>query len=121
MLKWQFYEFSKKVMYNRNIHEYYNRRDAKTIVKFYKARYQMEFNFRDAKQLAGLNHCQARDKSKLDFHFNASLTSVNIAKKIARNGVEKEQNVSLSIEDVKTELSNKCCRLFLSNFEIDPK
>lgn len=97
-------------------------RDAKTIVKFYKARYQMEFNFRDAKQLAGLNHCQARDKSKLDFHFNASLTSVNIAKKIARNGVEKEQNVSLSIEDVKTELSNKLLLdLFLSNFEIDPK
>ncbi|MBK9151979.1 MAG: hypothetical protein IPM26_13730 [Saprospiraceae bacterium] len=25
-------------------------RDAQTIVKYYKARYQMEFNFRDAKQ-----------------------------------------------------------------------
>jgi hypothetical protein len=97
-------------------------RDAKTIVKFYKARYQMEFNFRDAKQLTGLNHCQARDRSKLDFHFNASLTSVNIAKTIARNGVEKDQSVSLTIEDVKTELSNKLLLdLFLSNFEIDPK
>lgn len=96
--------------------------DAKTIVKYYKARYQLEFNFRDAKQHTGLNHCQARDKSKLDFHFNASLTSVNIAKLISRNGLDKYQSVSLSIEDVKTELSNKLMLdLFLSNFEVDPQ
>ncbi len=40
----------------------------------------MEFNFRDAKQATGLNHCQARDLDKLHFHFNASLTTNNIAK-----------------------------------------
>lgn len=97
-------------------------RDATTIVRFYKARYQMEFNFRDAKQHTGLNHCQARDKTKLDFHFNASLTSVNVAKSISRNDADKNQSVPLSIEDVKTELSNKLLLdLFLSNFEIDPQ
>lgn len=94
-------------------------RDAKTLVKYYRARYQMEFNFRDAKQHTGLTHCQARDKEKLDFHFNASLTSVNIAKAISRQGTNKNQPVALCIEDVKTELSNKLLLdLFLSNFEI---
>jgi hypothetical protein len=96
-------------------------RDAKTLVKYYRARYQMEFNFRDAKQYTGLTHCQARDKDKLDFHFNASLTSVNIAKAISRQGTNKDQPISISIEDIKTELSNKLLLdLFLSNFEFTP-
>ncbi len=34
----------------------------------------------DSKQFTGLNDCQARDLKKLDFAFNASLASVNIAK-----------------------------------------
>ena len=34
---------------------------------------KMEFLFRDAKQFTGLQHCQARSESKLNFHFNASL------------------------------------------------
>ncbi|WP_372726544.1 hypothetical protein [Nostoc sp. C057] len=36
--------------------------------------------FRDAKQFTGLSDCQARDVKKLDFHFNASFTALNIAK-----------------------------------------
>jgi len=36
--------------------------------------------FRDAKQATGLNHCQARDLDKLHFHFNTSLTTINIMK-----------------------------------------
>lgn len=93
-------------------------RDAKTIVKFYKARYQMEFNFRDAKQHTGLNHCQARDKQKLDFHFNASLTSINVAKSISRKGINKNESVFISVEDVKTELSNKLMLdLFFGEFK----
>ena len=65
------------------------------------------FNFRDAKQYTGLTHCQAKDKEKLEFHFNASLTSVNIAKAISRQGAKKDQPISICIEDIKTELSNK--------------
>lgn len=34
----------------------------------------------DSKQFIVLNHCQARDLRKLDFAFNASPASVNIAK-----------------------------------------
>ncbi len=54
--------------------------EAKTLLKYYKARFQIEFIFRDAKQFTGLCDCQARDKNRLNFHFNASLTTLNLAK-----------------------------------------
>jgi hypothetical protein len=50
------------------------------LYRSYKARFQIEFIFRDAKQFTGLSDCQARSKAKLDFHFNASLSAVNLAK-----------------------------------------
>ena len=54
--------------------------DAETIYRYYKARFQIEFIFRDAKQFTGLSNCQARRQESLDFHFNASLTALNLAK-----------------------------------------
>jgi len=54
--------------------------DVSDILDFYKARFQIEFIFRDAKQFTGLTDCQARDFTKLDFHFNASLMALNLAK-----------------------------------------
>jgi len=54
--------------------------DPKDILNFYKSRFQIEFIFRDAKQFTGLTDCQARDFTKLDFHFNASLLALNLAK-----------------------------------------
>lgn len=54
---------------------------ARLITKYYQLRFQIEFIFRDAKQFMGLNDCQARDENKLDYHFNASLTAINIARK----------------------------------------
>lgn len=53
---------------------------AREIMDTYRTRFQIEFCFRDSKQFTGLNDCQARDLRKLDFAFNASLASVNIAK-----------------------------------------
>ena len=50
------------------------------IVAYYQLRFQIEFIFRDAKQFTGLNHCQARDDDKLDFHFNLSLAAVNVSR-----------------------------------------
>lgn len=54
--------------------------DAETVYHYYKARFQIEFIFRDAKQFTGLNDCQARRQDSLDFHFNVSLTVLNLAK-----------------------------------------
>ena len=54
--------------------------DAKRILEYYQSRFQIEFIFRDAKQFTGLCDAQTRDPKKLDFHFNASLTALNLAK-----------------------------------------
>ena len=54
--------------------------NAQQIIKSYKARFQIEFIFRDAKQFTGLCDAQTRDPKKLDFHFNACLTALNLAK-----------------------------------------
>ena len=58
--------------------------DALTLYRYYKARFQIEFLFRDAKQFTGLTDCQARSQAKLHFHFNASLSAVTLAKLDAR-------------------------------------
>ena len=50
------------------------------IVRYYRSRFQIEFLYRDAKQFTGLTTCQARSENKLDFHFNAALTAINLAK-----------------------------------------
>ena len=50
------------------------------VLPYYRTRFQIEFCFREAKGYTGLMDCQARDKRKLDFAFNASFTSLNVAK-----------------------------------------
>ncbi len=57
---------------------------ARDIFDIYRTRFQLEFVFRDAKQFTGLTHCQARNKEALAFAFNASLSSVNVARAYAR-------------------------------------
>jgi Transposase DDE domain len=57
---------------------------ATTIYRYYKARFQIEFLFRDAKQFTGLSDCQARSQAKLQCHFAASLPAITVAKLEAR-------------------------------------
>jgi hypothetical protein len=54
--------------------------DAIKIYRYYKARFQIEFVFRDANQFTGLGDCQSRNKESLHFHFNASFTALNLVK-----------------------------------------
>jgi hypothetical protein len=92
------------------------------IYKYYKARFQIEFLFRDAKQFTGLTQCQSRNENKLYYHFNMSLTSVNIAKATHLLNIEKEQRKSFSLSDVKTCYFNELMlNLFLSNLDLDPE
>lgn len=53
---------------------------GETLYRLYRARFQIEFIFRDAKQFTGLVDCQARDQQALDFHFNAALATLNVAR-----------------------------------------
>lgn len=89
---------------------------AKDIIEYYRTRFQIEFCFRDSKQFTGLNHCQARDPRKLDFAFNASLASVNIAKVVRMRNCP-----NLSIGLLKLSMSNTyLLRRILARFGIRP-
>ena len=63
--------------------------------------FQIEFCFRDAKGYTGLMDCQARDKWKLDFAFNASFTSLNVAKVTM-----KEMGMEYSMSSFKSLMTN---------------
>ena len=91
-----------KLLFSTNLN-----RSAKEIFQYYKIRFQMEFLFRDGKQYTGLENCQARSENKLNFHFNASLTSLNVAKNILRHKMVKNQISTYSINDLKIKFQNR--------------
>lgn len=101
------------------------KQDWKEVLEFYRLRFQIEFLYRDAKQFTGLNHCEARSKNKLDFHWNMSLTAINIAK-IAYWVPEKDKKpnkeVAFSMNDIKTQNYNELLLTrFISMFGIKPE
>jgi len=53
---------------------------AAAIYRYYIARFQIEFLFRDAKQFTGLTDFQTRSEVRIAFHVNASLTALNFLK-----------------------------------------
>ena len=85
----------------------------KLLMDYYRSRFQIEFIYRDAKQFTGLHDCQARSGNKLDFHFNTSLTSINIAKVTHWLSVPKETRPAFSMADIKTMYHNE---LLLNRF-----
>lgn len=54
--------------------------DGHKLVELDVARFQIEVLFRDSKQFTGLTDCQSRAESVLDFHFNAALATLNLAR-----------------------------------------
>jgi hypothetical protein len=71
------------------------------VINCYRTRFQLEFCFRDAKSYAGLNDCQARDLRRLEFHFNASFASINLAKAAC-----KDLGVPFSVSSCKSMIHN---------------
>jgi hypothetical protein len=80
---------------------------ATTLYRYYRARFQIEFLFRDAKQFAGLTDCQARSQAKLDCHFNASLTAVSLAKLEAQQQAGGVLNQPFSMASLKRRAFNQ--------------
>ena len=76
--------------------------EPEDILAFYQSRFQIEFLYRDGKQHTGLNDSQARSENKLHFHFNASLTAINIAKVAHWISLPKEKRKAFSMNDIKT-------------------
>lgn len=93
---------------------------AEDILRYYRSRFQIEFLYRDAKQCTGLTNSQARSENKLDFHFNASLTAVNLAKKDWMEG-KGDQHKPFSMANYKTLYNNTLMiELFIRKFAINP-
>lgn len=96
--------------------------DARTIVRSYHGRAQIEFLFRDAKQDPGLPDCQARDPSRLDFHFNARLTTLNLAKAEPLKAHTSPAPFVFSMASVKARYFNEqYLHMIFSIFEVDPE
>ncbi|MCK5906783.1 MAG: transposase [Flavobacteriales bacterium] len=95
--------------------------DAKEIFNIYKSRFQIEFLYRDGKQHTGLNDSQARSKNKLHFHFNASLTAINLAKIEYWFSLPQEKRAAFSMANVKTLHHNTLLlERFIEVFAINP-
>jgi len=95
--------------------------EACEIFEIYQTRFQIEFVYRDAKQHTSLTTCQARNKEKLDFHFNMSLTAVNVAKIVHWYSIPIETRKSFSLSDVKTINHNTLLlERFIAMFGIKP-
>ena len=93
---------------------------GKTVVRYYRSRFQIEFLYRDAKQYTGLTNCQARSENKLDFHFNAALTAVNIAKQDWITTKSEDDKV-FSMANYKTLYNNTLLlERFICKFGINP-
>lgn len=94
---------------------------AELVLKYYQTRFQIEFTFRDAKQHTGLNDCQARSEKKLHFHFNTSLTTINLAKITHWMSIDKDKRGAFSMSNIKTLYHNELLlKRFFSVFAIKP-
>ncbi|WP_416673821.1 transposase [Egbenema bharatensis] len=96
---------------------------AKQIFTYYKARFQIEFIFRDAKQFTGLSAAQTRHPKRLDFHFNASLSALNLAKYDAqtRHPQDNADPVPFSMASYKRMAFNDhLLECFIRQLELDP-
>ena len=95
--------------------------EPQLILQYYKARFQIEFIYRDGKQFTGLHQCQARSKNKLYFHHNMSLTSVNIAKYTHWINIPRYERKEFSMSSIKTMYHNELLlNRFISTFGISP-
>lgn len=89
------------------------------ILRYYRARFQIEFVFRDSKEFAGLCDCQARTKEKLHWHFNISLAALNFAKVQDQLGKKSARSV-FSMASWKARYFNeKFMNLIFSTFGLE--
>ena len=89
-----------------------------SFYRYYKARFQIEFLFRDAKQFTGLCDCQARSEKALHSHFNASFAALNLIKWYDRQLSQKRKPISIGSWKIRFFNELLIERIF-SNFALD--
>ena len=91
------------------------------IVEYYGARFQIEFLFRDGKQFTGLSDCQSRHKSALDFHFNASLATINLVRAAEVLVCQSQAPQVFSMASWKQrQFNERLLQLFIEKLALDP-
>ena len=80
---------------------------AKEVFRYYRSRFSIEFLIRDAKQSGGLSDCQARDNKALEFHWNAALTSVNLARGMEHENRAEGEKKPFSMRTLKQQFYNE--------------
>lgn len=95
--------------------------DGRQLVEFYVARFQIEFLFRDSKQFTGLADCQARAAAALDFHFNAALATLNLARaEELRAPTDHLSHVFSMASWKQRKFNERLLDLFIENLALDP-
>jgi hypothetical protein len=79
---------------------------AATIIALYRARFSMEFPFRDGKQFAGLSECQSRQVEALHFHWNMAMAAVSAAR-LSQLSDQWASPLVFSMEDEKRRAYNE--------------
>ena len=79
---------------------------AAAIIALYRARFSMEFPFRDGKQFAGLSECQSRQVEALHFHWNMALVAVSAAR-LSQLRDQRASPLVFSMEDEKRRAYNE--------------
>lgn len=95
---------------------------AQEIYEIYKARFQIEFLNRDAKQHTGFMECQARSKEKIHNHLNISFSALLIVKvQEMQKNMNATQKVPFSMTSYKRRYLNEMeVNRFISIFDLDP-
>jgi hypothetical protein len=91
------------------------------LIDLYVARFQIEFLFRDSKQFTGLLDCQARAEAALDFHFNASLATLNLVRAADLCMQQGQAPHVFSMASWKQcQFNERLLDLFMEKFALDP-
>jgi hypothetical protein len=91
------------------------------LVELYAARFQIEFLFRDSKQFTGLLDCQARAEAALDFHFNASLATLNLVRAEDLGIPQGQEPHVFSMASWKQcHFNERLLDVFMEKFALDP-
>jgi DDE superfamily endonuclease len=91
------------------------------LIDLYAARFQIEFLFRDSKQFTGLLDCQARAASALDFHFNASLATLNLVRAEDLGMPQgREPHVFSMASWKQCQFNERLLDVFIEKFALDP-
>jgi DDE superfamily endonuclease len=118
---WQFNgQIRREVLFSTNLGM-----PALEVIECYRARFEMEFPFRDAKQFAGLMDSQSRSEGALEFAWNASFLTVSLARAQQLVAFEGDvQDFVFSMEDSKRRAYNelfadRIIRLLPTNLSFD--